>query len=283
MTDPFGGIPVAPLNAPPPGEVVAGLQPGSLPGIIRANIVIIFGPSNGLFVYSGTPGAGTLIASIAATAGTDPYGNKYPAGISSQSGGIEAILTGNELAWDAPADHPQNLPAIFAAPSAAIGDSLEITSGIGSAGNTAAALTLYDSEASSTVPAIPSGGPGIFVAGGCPLVTDQWHTLGTLAGTTLTQAAYRMTVEGELEIDFHGSTGGANAASVNFSVTLPAAYRPSTTSRRQPIHTGRAVTAGETFPYVQVSTAGTVQVNFNAANINVTFDVNCHIRLSGSP
>jgi hypothetical protein len=112
---------------------------------------------------------------------------------------------------------------------------------------------------------------------------ETWHSLGTLAGASLTQAAYRMTPEGELELDFHGSTAGSNAQAVTFSVNLPAAYRPTTNNRRQPIHTGRAVTAGETFPYVQVTTGGAVQVNFNAASISVTFDVNCRIRLDGSP
>lgn len=37
--------------------------------------------SSGLFVYSGTPASGNLIASIAAAAGTDAYGNAYPQGI----------------------------------------------------------------------------------------------------------------------------------------------------------------------------------------------------------
>ena len=36
---------------------------------------------SGLFIYGGAPGPGTLIMSIAAAAGTDPYGNAYPAGI----------------------------------------------------------------------------------------------------------------------------------------------------------------------------------------------------------
>jgi hypothetical protein len=38
----------------------------------------------GLFFYNGTPRLGNLMFSIAATAGTDPYGNIYPAGIETQ-------------------------------------------------------------------------------------------------------------------------------------------------------------------------------------------------------
>lgn len=36
---------------------------------------------SGLFVYDPTPAAGNLIASIAATSGTDPYGNNYVSGM----------------------------------------------------------------------------------------------------------------------------------------------------------------------------------------------------------
>lgn len=46
-------------------------------------IVIITGAGgSGLFVYSPTPGAGKLVASIAAAAGHDAYGNNYLAGLS---------------------------------------------------------------------------------------------------------------------------------------------------------------------------------------------------------
>ena len=36
---------------------------------------------SGLFIYSGTPGPGNLIGSWASSAGTDPYGNSFPAGL----------------------------------------------------------------------------------------------------------------------------------------------------------------------------------------------------------
>src|SRR5262249_31836640 len=112
---------------------------------------------------------------------------------------------------------------------------------------------------------------------------ETWHSLGTTSHISWNQAAYRMTPEGELELDFHGNSDGSNAATVTFSVTLPAAYRPTTNNRRQPIHTGRAITAGETMPFVQVTTGGAVQVNMNAANITGTVDVKCRVRLDGSP
>lgn len=44
-------------------------------------IISASGGFTGLFVYSPVPGAGNLVTSIASAAGTDPYGNAFPAGI----------------------------------------------------------------------------------------------------------------------------------------------------------------------------------------------------------
>lgn len=54
----------------------------SNPSLVVANKVIVFGPNQGVFVYNGTPAAGNLEISIAATAGTDNFGNSYPSGLS---------------------------------------------------------------------------------------------------------------------------------------------------------------------------------------------------------
>jgi hypothetical protein len=50
---------------------------------------------SGIFGYSPTVGAGNLIFSISADAGTDPYGNSYPAGLSAVEGlGIQTYTQG---------------------------------------------------------------------------------------------------------------------------------------------------------------------------------------------
>lgn len=54
-------------------------MPWSNPG--PAKQVVIAGPGGLLLVYKGTPGPGTLALSIAAAAGTDPYGNTYGPGL----------------------------------------------------------------------------------------------------------------------------------------------------------------------------------------------------------
>lgn len=53
----------------------------------RRIVVIVGTPYSGIFFYSPTPGAGNLVGSWTAQAGTDPYGNVYPAGINQQVNG----------------------------------------------------------------------------------------------------------------------------------------------------------------------------------------------------
>jgi hypothetical protein len=65
--------------------------------IVLANLVIIEGPHDGLFVYNGTPAAGNLIASIAPAAGTDAYGNSYVGGITTYSASGDVELAAGEI------------------------------------------------------------------------------------------------------------------------------------------------------------------------------------------
>lgn len=99
----YAGIPgtgsgqPAPMNAPVARQLGIGVQPGT-PNVIKAQLVIIFGTGSdtGLFVYNGTPGPGTLIASIAAPGVTsDPYGNTVRGGGLTVYGGTAQIFLGN--------------------------------------------------------------------------------------------------------------------------------------------------------------------------------------------
>lgn len=65
-----------------------------------ARQVIVDGSASGdgVFVYNGTPASGNLIVSIAAEAGTDPYGNTYPQGLFVSAGIIEGgTFVGNDF------------------------------------------------------------------------------------------------------------------------------------------------------------------------------------------
>ncbi len=70
----------------PPGAVIT---PGGAAGTFRGRLVVVYGVGySGVFVYSPSPAEGNLIVSIAAKAGTDPYGNAYPQGLKVTTGVI---------------------------------------------------------------------------------------------------------------------------------------------------------------------------------------------------
>lgn len=54
-------------------------------------------PNTGLFIYAGGPSLGNLIGSWAAQAGTDPFGNSYPAGINVFQGQLTGVAITNAL------------------------------------------------------------------------------------------------------------------------------------------------------------------------------------------
>ena len=71
---------VAPLNAPPAGAMVPGVQPGTSSAVVLAQFVIVFGNNGGVFVYNGTPGPGNQPIASVTSASTDPYGNPVQPG-----------------------------------------------------------------------------------------------------------------------------------------------------------------------------------------------------------
>lgn len=81
MTFPgLGGQQPPPQNSAPAGQLTPGIQPGAS-GQVVAQRVIIIGTGGELLVYSPAAGAGNLILSIAGSAGTDSFGNTFPAGL----------------------------------------------------------------------------------------------------------------------------------------------------------------------------------------------------------
>lgn len=109
-----------------------------------------------------------------------------------------------------------------------------------------------------------------------PGTLETWHDLGTLAGFTVVRGHYKLCAEDEIMFDIVITGTGANAASVNWSVTLPAAYRPINSKRVGGVWWGRSITAGDPVPSVTVSSAGVVTMNL-VANINVS--VQCCFRI----
>lgn len=77
MTPPkgIGGLPPRRIDQQFSQPPVA-IQPGSQTNVVTATIVqVIGGPNSGIFVYSGAPGAGDLIASMVGATTADQFGN----------------------------------------------------------------------------------------------------------------------------------------------------------------------------------------------------------------
>lgn len=89
----YGSPPLPPQNAPGAAQPQVGVQPGVAQAVVIANQVIITGAGGGIFVYSPAPGPGDLIGSWSGTAGTDPYGNSYPAGLNV----LEGTISGTDI------------------------------------------------------------------------------------------------------------------------------------------------------------------------------------------
>lgn len=58
---------------------------------------VVLDGTNGLFVYDGAPGVDKLIVSLSSVAGTDPYGNTYPVGLSFRS--VPAATAAGIVSW----------------------------------------------------------------------------------------------------------------------------------------------------------------------------------------
>jgi hypothetical protein len=85
-----------PQNAPGVQQTPIGVQPGS-PAITVAHIIIVSGPGGGVFIYSGTPGAGNPPVAWISNGTTDPYGNALPNGAELGIAGTGVFTAGNTL------------------------------------------------------------------------------------------------------------------------------------------------------------------------------------------
>ena len=89
----LGGQQPPPQNAVPAAPLVPGIQAGTQARIVTKQLIII-GSSGELLVYDTMAAKGTLIGSISAVAGTDPYGNNFPAGMAF---GVWSASSGGQL------------------------------------------------------------------------------------------------------------------------------------------------------------------------------------------
>jgi hypothetical protein len=108
---------------------------------------------------------------------------------------------------------------------------------------------------------------------------ETWHSLGTLAGFTVTLGRYRLTPHNEVEIDLELAGNGTGAITTTFANSLPSAYRP-TVDRRQPLGKTATQITTESWPRIFVASAnGNVQVIVDHVNTFSNFGVTALIPL----
>jgi hypothetical protein len=209
-------------------------------GEFRGNNFIL--NSDGFFMYSGVPGAGNLIASIAASSGNDEFGNPYLVGLMNYQGtGFTGFSGGNVYFGD-------------------IADGFPVAAFIGAVGTTGitifspqtndpdqSAVTLsegdtslgwsdnnyprFDFESGTMVRvqnAIAKASGTTIETWQTPTFNANWATTGTLNGnSTFHGLQYRKDAEDNVWL-----YGAAVASGAGASVfTLPAGYRPPANNR----------------------------------------------------
>lgn len=264
----------------------------------------------GLFFYSPTIGPGTLIGSWAAEAGTDPYGNTYPQGISiglnsgprvviGLTGGTGLIYFPSTVPGEADAAAMQSTDdttfsqlIVKSARMTATTDYVAASWQSSSDDGTDLALwhANYVDETSTvhTYLSVGLGGamligsvtavePGTGTSRANPAAAETWHTASLGAGWTTSGSdqvpRYRLegTAGGVVRLDGTVYSTGANAIGTTM-FTLPIGYRPTERRRYTGLTNGSPYAAGQST--VMVNTNGTVvnEVATTAASQQICLD-----------
>jgi len=239
--------------------------------------------SSGLFIYSGTPANGNLVASIAPAAGTDSFGNTYLEGIATYSGGSFAALDAGNLFLGLVADGYPTAGLVGLSGSDAV-----FASSPTSAGHpNAATWELVDGDVTTTpqsaagYPHLDVGASGSGITGwidgawvhssisGGTSTAETWHnpsynanwsgttTFGTISGGLRT-LQYRFDAEDNLWLN-GCFTAAAGAGSSVFQLPSSPNYRPVTNGAIPVAFISSGGTAGNAWMYV--SAAGNLNIN----------------------
>lgn len=263
--------------------------------VLTANTVIVVAnaPNTGIFLYSGTPTTGNLVASITAAAGTDPYGNAYTSGftayrglgfvtdVTMRRGAIlfgnastnftnsailtQDLITGGNLTFSTGTGSTPQLDSIRMQLLAGL-------TGVSTGNANVPAVSMLDGAVSSAVDLQLSGSVVNTGIAGTPTL---WQTPsynagwagGDVAGT-FRPMQFRFDAMNNLYLS--GAFHTTSATPSTFAFVLPAAYRPTTNQRAAAISVnGATVTAG----YFQVGLNGNTGFFTlpTAANVDVYF------------
>ena len=203
--------------------------------------------SSGAFFYNGTPALGNLVTSIANAAGTDAFGNAYPAGISNNdgSGNTATINTGglttqasgsNNLCSVANgifalgnAGQPTFLDAEIQSQLTANAIEMLLTSGRNPTADNMAQLLLMGQK-DNVATGAGTAMPGLKVTG--QMFADTWHQL--TAGNSWTGTInYKLVAENEVWLWSNNLNSPASAVNGVTIVTLPSGTFPALNYRPQ--------------------------------------------------
>jgi len=267
-------------------------------GLVAVKVIVQGGePGDGVFVYSGAPGAGDLVASMAWEVETDPYGNLVLDGVLSYGpDGGHAQLAVNQssgvpylILWPSGTAHVQTPPQVYSVvlnPGAAEYYQLQLTSGQPSGDEQSSGIFLISAAEDSSSAAFGA----LQIAGASVLQWDQaliqvykpviasqpgtaapeaWHPItlapnwGTIAGRPV--PSYRMLPDGNVQLT--GAAGYSSAFSSGQQLTaaadpLPAAYCPAT---------AQGVPGIGTNAWAQVDTNGVIVAEPPSGSTSVAF------------
>ena len=248
-------------------------------------IVTSSGGFTGLFVYSPAPGAGNLIASVAAQAGTDPFGNSYLAGVISYSPGTSfAGFAGGGL--ELGSENPSSL--ITSVGSIGLDDAIVASAQPGvtigsprTSGGPGTEVAILGESHDTTKPSqvvIAVGTPtpvttgllevqGIITADSVVAIVagaaETWHSAVPLLNTNFAAGGqtpryqFEPTNGGRVRLAGSVNITGAVAASTTM-FTLPAGYQPTVQSSWTTANNSGGFVAGN--PSVNVLAGGAVQL-----------------------
>lgn len=276
----------------------------------RRIVVVVGTPYSGIFFYDPVPGHGNLVGSWTVQAGTDPYGNAYPAGFNQQvngAGDVTINALGILLQTINPnVDEPTSLTASQIGAFAAAYDEFDLTGPRDSTNTEQFLFTLRSASQDgsqraqmllrllhgTSVNVLTADFAGAHLLGdttavhpgtgtsAVQAVAETWQspvlTTSFRSDTISHPLRYRLESCGGstvVRLDGGVQTQGAGPWAAGIDITtLPAGYRPAAGTRAYV--TKSAVLAGANQGTVQVLNTGEVQlgVTFTASGQQVFFD-----------
>jgi len=239
--------------------------------------------SDGLFIYSGTPAAGNLIASITPTSGTDSFGNTYLGGINTYSGASFVGLNVGNLLLGLTADSSKAGVVGLVG-----GDGIAGISPFSTANPDTSGWQLQDGDRTTT-PTSASGFPHAMLDGTVwvrdaivqatdnanvwtaetwhtPTFSGSWVTTGTLNGnSTFRGLQYRKDAEDNVWV-----LGAATTTAAGGSVfTLPSGYFNSSRRHLLPCFIFDSSAAAVVSGFAQVTEAGVVNIAASLTGVTI--------------